>query len=79
MPLSQELSVILTKAGTPAEFATWLEREGCVECDDLALMASAEEKVEAKIINACAAKVTNARDAGCGVRITKAWRSCSFG
>ena len=45
MPLSDELTAILAKAGTPPAFAEWLESQKCHEREDLALMAPSEDKV----------------------------------
>ena len=68
--LTNELDVILTEAGTPAEFKDWLLKESLREPLDLALLAPSEGDVEEGIIKASNVHFTALAQK---VAVRKAW------
>ena len=74
--LSAELKAILEANKVCATFSIWLADNGLADVEDLAVLATDEDKVQTKILDRCKDKVPEVSGVGDGVRITKAWRAC---
>ena len=71
--VSQALSLILTRARTPATFKEWLKEKKLFYPIDLALLAIDEAHIEKKILLVCKDKVTDVTEPDIEVSIRKAW------
>ena len=73
MPLSKDLSALLTEADTPADFGAWLEKEGILTPPAFALLAATEEKVDDRIVKPAVAGGVKLESLKANVSIAQAW------
>ena len=74
--LTKGFKAILTRAGTPKEFEDWLRNKKLWYPLDLYLLASDENRIDTKIINACKGVVPDLTEPAVEVSIRKAWLYC---
>ena len=77
--ISPELTAVLDKVVLGEEFRKWLLSQDIVECEDFAMMASDEAKVEENIVKKVDQSVPKIKEIGTLVKITKVWKLCRIG
>ena len=77
LKMDAKLTALASGLNVPATFVQWLQTNGIMDCDSMALLAPNEEKVETKIIETAAAAIaidkTKLRDV---IAVTKLWSAC---